>query len=835
MSHRTHNRTVFTKTIFETFLALCLFLGVSTAKGSWADDANNRIEQMRKRNAQITIVDMNNNPVQDINVQITQVTHSFAFGSCFNSSYLNNTTYTTFFKNHFEWAVCENESKWTANEPTQGNVTYTNADNIYTWCHNNGITMRGHNIFWEQSSSLPSWVTSLAYAPWPQTSALYTACQNRINSVVPHFQGKFVHWDVDNEQLSSSFFDELEVVSTDVNSRVWMYSRAHQLDPNCILFTNEYSGNSFGNFDGSAYVALINNLRSKGAPINAIGIQGHITSPFGDAQAQNYWTVLKTLGTLGLPIWATEFDSDTTSDSQRATDLDNFYRICYSDPNVNGIMMWGFMVGTTWRASGAWGLVSSSGTLNAAGTKYESLMNAWTTNDANYTDPNGKVNFRGFNGSYDITLSAPGQTAEIYEIDLDPGTTTALFTLPTDLHSPEPDFNAPTPNPMTWATVPTTAGSYAITMIATTATDATNPVRYYFECTNHGEANSTWQTSPTYLAQGLNPLTSYSFRVKARDSAAVPNETGWSSTLSATTAAPGTDVNIIGSWVSGTTHAKENGTNRALIFIAHGELTSAMNLGSVTYGGQAMTKVVDINYNAASGWAYTAAYILKETGVAAATSGTFVPTWSGTSPSAIGYSSAFFSNVDQTTPAGATGTGGSTTNPVTTGALSTNNKDMVILGATCGNSGSYMLNNNFIEGTDQTMSSTATGVTGHKPATGVAETPSATYSSTINRQCIIGFVIKAASIPPTYPDCAAVQAGGYGLDSDLNGDCYVNLLDLEIMADYWLHNDCTAPGNCQGADFAPTNGTVDFFDFADFGSQWMQCNNPQDANCVPNW
>ena len=654
MSNRTHNRSVFTKVIFETFLALCLFLGVSTAKGDWKSDANDRIEQIRKRNAQITVVDMNGQPVHDINVQISQVTHSFAFGSCFNSSYLNNTIYTNFFKNHFEWAVCENESKWTANEPTQGNVTYTNADNIYNWCHNNGITMRGHNIFWEQSSSLPSWVTSLAYAPWPQTSALYTACQNRINSVVPHFQGKFVHWDVDNEQLSSSFFDELEVVSTDVNSRVWMYQRANQLDPNCILFTNEYSGNSFGGFDGSAYVALINNLRSKGAPIHAIGIQGHISSPFGDTQAQNYWNVLKTLGTLGLPIWATEFDSDTTSDSQRATDLENFFRICYSDPNVNGIMMWGFMVGTTWRASGAWGLVSSSGTLNAAGTKYESLMNEWTTNDANYTDPNGEVNFRGFNGSYEITLSAPGQTTEIYEINLDPGTTTDLFTLPTDLHSPEPDFNAPTPDPMTWATVPTAIGSSTITMTATTAADATPPVQYYFECTNYGEANSTWQTSPTYLAQGLNPLTSYSFRVKARDSAITPNETGWSSTLSATTAAPSTDVNIIGSWVSGTTHAKEAGTSRALIFIAHGELTSAMNLSSVTYGGQAMTKVVDINYNAASGWAYTAAYILNETGVAAATSGTFVPTWSGTAPTASGYSSTFFSNVNQTTSVGGT-------------------------------------------------------------------------------------------------------------------------------------------------------------------------------------
>jgi hypothetical protein len=204
------------------------------------------------------------------------------------------------------------------------------------------------------------------------------------------------------------------------------------------------------------------------------------------------------------------------------------------------------------------------------------------------------------------------------------------------------------------------------------------------------------------------------------------------------------DVNLIGSWVTGLTHAQESGNSRALVFIAHGELAGDMNLVSVTYGGQAMTKLFDYNYNAAGGYAYAAAFILKEAGVAAASSGTFTPTWSS-EPTEIGYASAFFSNVDQTTSTGATGTGGSTSNPVTTSALSTTNGDMVILAATCGMTGSYTLNNGFTEGIDQQMAS-STGVTGHKKATGAAETPSATYSGTINRQMIIGFVVQVVPV-----------------------------------------------------------------------------------------
>jgi hypothetical protein len=105
--------------------------------------------------------------------------------------------------------------------------------------------------------------------------------------------------------------------------------------------------------------------------------------------------------------------------------------------------------------------------------------------------------------------------------------------------TPTPDPYPPEPNQMTWAAVPAATGPSTITMTATTATDISLPVQYYFECTNYGEANSTWQTSTTYVASGLNPSTSYSFRVKARDSSAAQNQTGWSSIQSATTDANG--------------------------------------------------------------------------------------------------------------------------------------------------------------------------------------------------------------------------------------------------------------------------------------------------------
>lgn len=207
-------------------------------------------------------------------------------------------------------------------------------------------------------------------------------------------------------------------------------------------------------------------------------------------------------------------------------------------------------------------------------------------------------------------------------------------------------------------------------------------------------------------------------------------------------------VSLLGSWVTGTSHTKEAGSNRLLVVIGHAEggTTSNPTLSAVTYGGQTMTKIADKTQT----WdsvtrAYVAVFILNEAGVAAASNSTISASWSDTSSNSL--TSVFLGNVDQANLIGDCATNG-VTNAATiaASALATSNGDMVIAGATCTETGTYTPNNGFTEGVESPISS-ADGCGDYKSATGAAETPSVTHSSSMNRQAIIGFVVQAILDP----------------------------------------------------------------------------------------
>jgi GH35 family endo-1,4-beta-xylanase len=385
-----------------------------SALADWKSDANDAIERLRQRDATITLTGADGKPIAGATIQITQTRQAFPFGSAISAAFLRNPQWQQAFKSHFNYAVFENETKWYSNERAPGRISYRDADALLAWCDANRIPARGHCIFWEANQGPPGWVKPL------KGDDMRQAIERRINDAIPHFKGRFTQWDVNNEMLHGRLF--ADTLGDEI--RPWMFKRTRELDPDVKLFVNDYNilsvDQSFKQTQTDAYVAQIQQLRAQGAPIDGVGIQGHLWNEDILAHPELIKQRLDKIATLKLPIWITEFDVADADEKTRADKLELIYRTAYSHPSVEGIIMWVFWAGNSWRGENA-ALMKRDWTPTAEGLRYEQLMKEWITNATAQTDAQGHASFRGFHGDYTATIQIPGREPIMQKFKIAPG------------------------------------------------------------------------------------------------------------------------------------------------------------------------------------------------------------------------------------------------------------------------------------------------------------------------------------------------------------------------------------------------------------------------------
>lgn len=322
-------------------------------------------------------------------VIVKQTQSSFPFGSCINRANIDNEDFVDFFTKNFNWTVFGNEIKWYWTEPQRGNFNYRDADDMLALCQAHNIETRGHCIFWEVDFNVQSWVQSL------NNEDLKIAVQNRLTGLLSRYKGKFRHYDVNNEMLHGSFYQDR--LGKDIRSD--MFKIANQLDPSATLFVNDYHIEDGHDPKSSPenYIDHILGLQEQGAPVGGIGVQGHIDYPVGPIVC----SALDKLGILGLPIWFTELDVSSVNEYVRADDLEVMLREVFAHAAVEGVMLWGFWELMS-RENGH--LVDAEGEVNEAGKRYLSLRKEWTSHAHGRVDESGEFQFRGFHGTYDVEI-----------------------------------------------------------------------------------------------------------------------------------------------------------------------------------------------------------------------------------------------------------------------------------------------------------------------------------------------------------------------------------------------------------------------------------------------
>ncbi|PVF98114.1 hypothetical protein CPB86DRAFT_814986 [Serendipita vermifera] len=272
------------------------------------------------------------------------------FGVAVGFNQYSNATYKVNLDNThlFGQVTPENEMKWDATEPTQGVFSYTNADTIVDWALCGGKEVRGHTLVWH--SQLPSWITSGSF----DNSTLVSIMQNHITNLVTHFAGRVKTWDVVNEIFNedgtwrtSVFYNTIGEYFVDIAFRA-----AEAADPNIGLAANEYNLD-YGGAKATAYINLVNNLKSRGVKITQIGSQSHLivgSVPSASSLTSTFTAITAT----GVDLAVTELDIRMTlpvTDAllqQQKKDYNAVVLACMRTTRCVGVTIWTYSDYYSW-------------------------------------------------------------------------------------------------------------------------------------------------------------------------------------------------------------------------------------------------------------------------------------------------------------------------------------------------------------------------------------------------------------------------------------------------------------------------------------------------------
>lgn len=381
----------------------------------WRAAADARIEQYRKSNMEISVLNSSQQPLPNVQVKVEMLRHEYAFGTAINETKIagnksqDNTYQNKLFnldgKGHgFSEVVFENGHKWPA---WDGNWNLTKAQKAATvkWLTNRGIRVRGHNLVWPGWSNSPTdlkdHVTDLAYL------------NNRINTHLaevlnyPDMKGLINDWDVINEPTGNvdiaNTFKGSPGYLTGREIYVNILNKVKQIAPEVKKYINEANYTNFYSKNDD-YKSYVKEIVDGGATIDGIGFQAHFSYMIPPEEMYGYYDEFHNI-TGGL-VKITEYDTKTFApDSMEAAYFRDLLNITFSHPYSDGFIMWGFWDGAHY--SGRAPLFDKNWNLKPGGKPFIDLVfdKWWTPTSTLVSDASGKSTLRGFKGTYKITIT----------------------------------------------------------------------------------------------------------------------------------------------------------------------------------------------------------------------------------------------------------------------------------------------------------------------------------------------------------------------------------------------------------------------------------------------
>lgn len=260
--------------------------------------------------------------------------------------------------------VAENEFKRYTLQPVAGPYKFDRANRISKFANTNSIDLRGHTLLWNRNEFIPKWVQELDFNAHTAEAHL----REYFSDVISHFGDQVYSWDVVNETIAPETGVQRDTVfsgalGSDLIDLAFRIAREYA--PKTQLVYNDFmSWETHSRKHRKGVLEMLADLRKRGTPIDALGIQGHLGTFAGDfetgyrdAADRDEWVkFLQEVKDMDYDVIITEFD---VNDEKLPADISKRDRIVadyakdYLDrtlafTNVKEILTWGLVDQHSW-------------------------------------------------------------------------------------------------------------------------------------------------------------------------------------------------------------------------------------------------------------------------------------------------------------------------------------------------------------------------------------------------------------------------------------------------------------------------------------------------------
>jgi endo-1,4-beta-xylanase len=238
--------------------------------------------------------------------------------------------------------------------PNAGTFNFAETDYFAQFAANHKMLLRGTPLVWHLS--LPNWISATLNSQ--NAEQILT---NHLQTVIGHYVGKMHSWDVVNEAI-----DLQDGRSDGLRNSPWLkflgpdyieqaFRIAARSDPHALLVYNE-TGLEYSEDRQHAVFKLLQQLKSKGTPVHALGVQSHLEGDRYDFNPQQFSKFLRNVANLGLKIMITELDvldnnlplDASKRDRTVAINYEDYLSTVLAEKSVIAVINWGLSDLHTW-------------------------------------------------------------------------------------------------------------------------------------------------------------------------------------------------------------------------------------------------------------------------------------------------------------------------------------------------------------------------------------------------------------------------------------------------------------------------------------------------------